>query len=142
MRSAASTRESALQPAWGKPRGFPYIASPPPGVLGFSAPVGAKLRRSRGRSRARPRSWDTAAEWREARPGPLDGPFPRRPLQTRRRGLRAEGLTLGPLITGDHRGTRCLVVGAPEGRWVLPHALLDRGLLTGLPRPGAMERGR
>ncbi|KAJ1203144.1 hypothetical protein NDU88_006938 [Pleurodeles waltl] len=115
LRSAALARESVLRPAWGKPGGCPYIASLPPGVLGSSAPVGAKLRRSPGRSRARPRSLGAAAERRKARPGPQDGPSPRRPLQTGCWGLRAEGPTLGPLISGDRHGTRRLVIGAPEG---------------------------
>ncbi|KAJ1200817.1 hypothetical protein NDU88_004638 [Pleurodeles waltl] len=68
----------------------------PPGVPGFSAPVGVKLRRSRGRSGARPGSWGVATEWREPRPGPRDRSFPRQPLQTWRQGLRAGGSPWAP----------------------------------------------
>ncbi|KAJ1153450.1 hypothetical protein NDU88_006209 [Pleurodeles waltl] len=137
-------------PRWRSARTFlialrrlnPHTARLPPGVLGFSPPVGAELRRSRGRSWARPGSWGCgrgAARGAAWAPGRV---LPSAALADGAPGIEVRGLTLGPLITGDRRGTWHLAVGVPERREMLLHALLDWGLLTEIPRPGAMGRGR
>ncbi|KAJ1156877.1 hypothetical protein NDU88_009594 [Pleurodeles waltl] len=63
---------ASLGEAW---RLSPHRAAPP-GVPGAAAPVRARLRRSRGRSRAQPSSRGAAAVWHEVRPWPRDGPSP------------------------------------------------------------------
>ncbi|KAJ1116157.1 hypothetical protein NDU88_004376 [Pleurodeles waltl] len=131
--------EIASQPAWGKPGGFPYTAGLSPGVLGAGWSLAAPLQREEqdsaqelGRGCVAVRG----AAWAAGRAFPLAA------LADGAPGIEGRGLTLGPLITGDRRGIRRLAVEVPDGRGVLLLALLDWGLLMGLPHPGTMGRGR
>ncbi|KAJ1176824.1 hypothetical protein NDU88_002091 [Pleurodeles waltl] len=99
----------------------------------MAAPVGAGLRRSRGRSGARPGSWSAAAARHEAQPGSRDGPSPGCSLWPGRRGLRAEGPSWGPPTAGESCRARRLVEEVPEES-VERRALVDRGdTVTWLP---------
>ncbi|KAJ1175687.1 hypothetical protein NDU88_000974 [Pleurodeles waltl] len=131
--------EKCLAAHWWEALEAPPHCEAPPGVFCRSAAAGSGLCRSRGKSWARPRSRGGAAERRKRRPGPQYGPLPSSPSERGTEGLRAWGLTLGPISAAGPGAWR---VERPEGEG---HSLMfcrtssgRRGLFTLAPWSGAL----